>query len=243
MNMGQSQDYARRTRFDLPCKRTATVQNVRVDLWDGPTGSYVPPAAPIQMQVVSTDNVNDKAGGTGALTVYIHYLDTNWNVASTSVTMNGTTAVLTTPINILRVNGFHVTTAGSGGAAAGTISLQAVGGAVTYGVISAGHNRARMPMFTIPAGKVGYIKHWQVSSASAAAAIVEADLRATTHDGVLLPGVFVMHDQAVGQYIIENVRYDAPLAIPAKTDIKVTAVSGGAADNATVASNVIGWYE
>lgn len=243
MMTGTNADAPRRVRFDMPCKRTATVQNVRVDLWDGPTGTYVPPAAPIQMQVVSTDNTNDKVGGTGALVVHIHYLDTNGNAASTHVTMTGTTAALTTPTDILRVNRFHVDSVGSSGAATGTISLQAVGGAVTYGVIAATHNRARQPMFTIPAGKTGYIKQWQISSASAAASIVEVDLRATAHDGFLLPGVFLMHDQAVGQYIIENANYDAPIVVPALTDIKVTAISGGAADNATVSSNVIGWFE
>lgn len=237
-----NQYYPARVRGDMPCKRTATVQNVRVDLWDGPTGSYIPPATPIQMQVVST-SASDGVGGTGALTVHIHYLDTNYNTRSMLMTMNGTTPVLTVPTNILRVNNFHVNSVGSSGAAVGTISLQAVGGAVTYGVISATHNRARMPMFTVPAGMVGYIKSWQVSSASAAAAIVEADLRATCHEGLLLPGVFIMQDQAVGQYIIENVQYDPPIVIPAMADVKVTAISAGATDNSTVASNVVGWYE
>lgn len=236
------QYYPERIRGDMPCKRTATVQNVRVDLWDGPTGTYVPPATPIQMQVVST-SASDGVAGTGAQTVHIHYLDNNYNVNSVIVTMNGTTPVLTIPTNIIRVNGFHVTSVGSSGAAVGTISLQAVGGAVTYGLISATHNRARMPVFTVPAGMVGYIKNWQVSSASAAAAIVEVDLRATCHDGLLLPGVFIMQDQAVGQYIIENVTYDPPLVIPAMTDVKCTAISAGATDNSTVAANVTGWYE
>lgn len=242
MNSGQSAEYSRRTRFDMPCKRTATVQNVRVDLWDGPTGLYVPPAAPIQMQLVSA-NAADTAAGTGVRSVHIRYLDANYNAAEIVIATNGVTPVLTVPTNILRVNSMHAESVGSGGAAAGAISLQAVGGATTYGVIAVGQSRARQPMFTIPAGKVGYIKQWQVSSASAAASIVEVDLRATAHDGKLLPGVFLMQDQAVGQYIIENVLYDAPIVIPATADIKVTAVSGGATDNATVAANVIGWYE
>lgn len=232
-----------KTRFDRPCQRTATVQNVVVDLWDGPTGLYVPPAAPIQMQIVSA-SANDAAAGTGVQTILIHYLDHNYNAQSTTVTLNGITPVTTGPTDILRVNDMHAMTVGSGGVAAGAISLQAVGGAVTYGYLSAGENRARHPIFTVPADKVGYIIQWQGSSGSAAGThYANINLRATTHDGVLLPGVFIQQDGIAGQNMAVEVHFDVPVVLPAKTDIKLSAVSDSGTANATATGNFIGWYE
>ncbi|MHB0965287.1 MAG: hypothetical protein ACYC36_02425 [Bellilinea sp.] len=232
-----------KTRFDRPCQRTATVQNARVDLWDGPTGTYVPPAAPIQMQLVSA-SANDAAAGTGVQTVLIHYLDHNYNPQTTLVTLNGVTPVVTVPADILRVNDMHAVTVGSGGAPAGVISLQAVGGAITYAIMGVGYNRARMPMFTVPAGKTGYVIQWQGSSGSPAAThFVNIDLLATTHDGVLLPGVFLYHDGMAGQNTASEVHLDIPLVLPEKTDIKMSAISDSGTANATAVGNFIGWYE
>lgn len=42
-------------------KRSASVQNSVVDLWDGPTPAYVFPTAPIRMRVVSTSASDSSA--------------------------------------------------------------------------------------------------------------------------------------------------------------------------------------
>jgi len=235
-------DHPRRVRFDMPCKRTASVNNVEASLWDGPTLEYAFPVAPIQMQVVSS-SANDTAAGTGVRTIHIHYLDNTYAAKTLDVTMNGITPVLTVPTNILRINGFHATTVGSNMDAVGNISIQAVGGAVTYGYLHAGTNRARHPTFTVPYGKMLYLCQWSVTEASAAAAIVDVELEATYHDGIVYPGVMLTQALACGQYLIEDTIWQVPLSLPAMVDVQVSATSNGAADNATVTSNLVGWLE
>lgn len=231
-----------KTRFDMPCKRTASLNNANASLWDGPTAKYVFPTAAMQMEVVSS-SAADAAAGTGVQVIHIHYLDRNYTEQVTEVTLNGVTPVNTTPTDILRVNSFHATRLGTGLEAAGNISIRAVGGAVTYGYLNAGHTRARHPVFTVPKGKTAYVTKWKVTSASAAAAIVDVELETTAHDGVLYPGVMLMQDMAVGQYLIEDIEIPVPIVVPATADMTITAISAGAADNATVAANVFGWYE
>src|SRR5512135_2461251 len=94
------------------------VNNTSVDLWQGPTATYVFPTTPQQMQVVSS-SANDTAAGTGVQSVYIHYLDTNYADRFEIVTLNGVTPVNTVATNILRINGVHSQTVGTGGVAAG----------------------------------------------------------------------------------------------------------------------------
>jgi len=235
--------YPEKTRFNRPCQRTATVQNVRVDLWDGPTGEYVFPASAIQMEVVS-GNAADAAAGAGARTVHIHYLDANYMEQVETVTLNGITPVNTVATNIRRINGFHVVTAGANGVATGPLSVRAVGGAVTYAFIPAARNRSRHPVFTVPAGKTGYISQWQGSSNSAAGThMANIDIRATAFDGVLIPGIFLYQDGVALQNGAAEVHLDIPLKFPATCDIKMCAVSDSAIANATAVGNFIGWYE
>jgi len=231
-----------RTRFDMPCKRSASLNNAKAAIWDGPTAGYVFPTAPMQMQVVSS-SAADAAAGTGVQQIHIHYLDRTYTEQEISVTLNGVTPVLTVPTDILRINAFHAVRLGSAGDAVSNISVQNVGGTVTYGILTAGHNRARHPVFTVPAGKTAYIAKWKVTSASTAAAIVDVELEATAHYGVLYPGVMLMQDIAVGQYLIEDIDLRLPIVLPATADVLVTGISAGAADNATVTANVFGWYE
>ena len=117
------------------------------DLWTV-GGSYVFPAAAIQMQVVSSSANDDGAPlGTGVQTVRIYYLDAAYVSKTTTVTLNGVAAVNTTATDIFRVQGFRVATAGSGGKAAGNILLQAVGGGVTYSQIATGYTRAQHHLY------------------------------------------------------------------------------------------------
>lgn len=222
----------------------ANVQNAYQDAWDGPTAVYVWPTGPMQMQVVST-SANDAAAGTGIRTVHIHYLDNLYVPQVTVVTLNGLTPVLTTPTNILRVNGMHAMSIGTvNGVAAGDISIQAVGGAVTYGVLKTGLNRMRQAFYTVPAGHGGYVKKWQVASGSASGThFTQVELQATCHEGLLLPGVFLYQDGTGGENFAVEIAYDIPLYFPPQTDVKVRAISDAANANATVITNISGWFE
>lgn len=145
--------------------------------------------------------------------------------------------------NILRVNGVHAIEVGSGGVAAGNISVTAVGGAVTYGYISIGSNTARQAVYTVPNGYNGYISHWQASSGSAGNHFAQTSLVATTHDGRLWPGVFLMQDELGTQNGGDNVNFPTPILIPSRSDVKLNAVSDAANANVTTLGAIMGWFE
>lgn len=219
------------------------VNNTVADLWQGPTATYVFPAAAQQMQVVST-SASDAAAGTGVQTVIIHYLDNSYNPQEEVVTLNGVTPVNTVATNILRINGLHAKTVGAGGASAGNISLTNIGATITYGYIVAGNNTARQAIFTIPAGMNGYLTHWQGSSGTATGThFTRVSIRATQHLGVLFPGVFLAQDEQGTLNGGGNASYTIPIRFPSTCDIKMSAISDSGSANAQVMGAMFGWIE
>lgn len=223
--------------------RNPLVQNVRCDLWEGPTCLYVFPTVAQQMAVSST-SANDAAAGTGCRTVYIHYLDGDHLVREEIVTLNGITPVNTVATNIYRINSFHCGTAGSGEAAAGAISLKNTGATVTYALLSAGLTTARQAIYTVPAGVNGYISHWQASSGTVTGThFTQVAILATSHEGVYLPGVFLLVDEVGTLNGSSNISLPIPTRVPAMADVKLSAVSDAANANAVVMGAIMGWFE
>lgn len=232
--------YSNKTRWFV-FGRAPDVDNVKVDLWEGPTTTYVFPTAAVQMTVVSS-SANDAAAGTGVRQVLIHYLDASYAVQSETVTLNGTTPVNTVATDILRINGVHAVSVGSGGVAAGNLSV--ANGGITYGYIKAGDNTARQAIFTIPAGKTGYISHWQTSSGAASGQpFCQTTLLATTHDGIMHSGVFLVQDEQGTQNGGITINFPTPIPVPAQTDIKLRVISNSATANAVALGTIMGWFE
>lgn len=228
--------------------RAPDVDNVRVDLWEGslsaygPSTTYVFPTVAQQMTIIST-SANDTLAGTGIQKVMIHYLDANYAVQTETVNMNGLAAVNTVATNILRINSVHAVQVGTGGAAAGNIALTNTAQTITYAFINTGGNTARQAVYTVPAGVTGYISHWQASSGSSGAHFCQTTLRATTHDGVLWPGVFLVHDETGTQNSGTVMNFPIPITIPAMTDVKLSAISDGGAANVIALGAIMGWFE
>ena len=222
-------------------KRTATVQNTRVDIWEGPTANYVFPPTGLQLAIVST-SANDAAGNTGIQSVILEYLDSNYVERTEIVALNGLTPVNTVATNIFRINGFHAIAVGSALFAQGNIS--ATNGGVTYGFIGAAENTSRTATFTIPAGKTGYVSHWQASSGAATGThFTQITLRATAHLGVSYGTTFLAVDEVGSQNNGLAITFPTPIRMPEKTDVKVTAVSDAASANVTVMVAAMGWLE
>lgn len=222
--------------------RAPAVQNVRVDLWEGPTTTYVFPTVSQQMKVRS-DNLNDTASGTGCQQIHIHYLDDQYNVQFERVTLNGTNYVNTVATNILRINGVHSVAVGSNGSPLGNISIVNLAATVTYAYMSAGLNTARQAIYTVPAGVTGYVNHWQASSGSAGNHFCQIELRATTHLNVLYPGVFILQDNVGSQNGGQEVTFPIPLPIPATADVKLSAISDAVNANVIALGAILGWFE
>ena len=218
--------------------RATGVTNVRTDLWNV-GGTYVFPPAPTQMSVVST-SANDSAAGTGVRTIIILYLDDQYNQQLTQVTLNGTTPVLTTPTNILRINKVFSASVGSGGSAAGNITI--TNGGNTYARIDATYTASRQAIGTVPSNMFGYITSCVFSGCSTTVGeFIEFDLRVSALANTLLPGIFV----TVATYGISNgaleQTFDPPQLIPATADVKITCARTTGSGMVTAAGSFSGF--
>ena len=130
------------------------------DIWSG-GGTYgFYPSSAQSMEIVS-DNVNDTSAGTGARTVQVFGLDSNWDEIDETVTLNGTTAVSLVN-NYIRVYRSIVLTAGSNETNLGNISVQISGGGTVGAYIAADDGQTQQAVYTIPNGKTGYFLKWYV---------------------------------------------------------------------------------
>lgn len=120
------------------------------DIWTG-SSVYPFPAAAATTTVVS-DSVEDDAdkepAGTGAYTVEVQGLDTNYNLTVQAVTMNGAGAV-TLSTDLLRVFRIKAITSGSGGTNDGNIDV--LHGATVLATMEASLGQTFMAIYTVPA--------------------------------------------------------------------------------------------
>ena len=134
-------------------------------IWEG-SNAYPWMSTDDQLEVLSSDT-DDTSAGTGARTVELQGLDSSWNVLTETVTMNGTSAVTTTG-SFLRIFRAKVVTAGSSGRNEGTITIRDQDTSTTRALITNpatyGNGQTLMAVYTIPAGKTGYIININVSS-------------------------------------------------------------------------------
>jgi hypothetical protein len=194
-----------------------------------PVGNLSYPAAALQMTVSSAD-ADDTSAGTGARTVLITGLDSNYAVISETVTMNGQTAVTTTN-SFLRINAMLVTTAGTSLANEGIIYIGS--GTVTsgvpatiYNVIAAGFNNATSSQYTIPAGYTGYLAVARIGLAQdAGTTLITARTRFVGTNGIALTGPVIVTNNG-----ISTIDFPYPIAIAEKTRIQGEAI-GNAVDN------------
>lgn len=205
-------------------------------------GAYVFPAAAQQMEVVSSDNTQDKAGGTGALQVTIGYLDANYAEKTETVTLTGTAPVDTVATNILRINSFQVTSAGTGGAPVGNLSLRNTAGNVTYSYITLGFTRARNSVCTVPAGQTLYITGGSVGYGYAVNQTHYARMwiRANQNNEVKVAGIYYPLFELISQSGSQIFNLFNPIRIVEKVDLFV----GGIGTVAGVAtSSLQGWLQ
>lgn len=126
----------------------AAVGTTFEDVWSN-SGTFTYLAAAAQLDVTSTSTA-DTSAGTGAQTIRVEGLDTNWAELEEDVTMNGQSDVQTSG-SFIRVNRMTVLTAGSGAANAGTITISS--GANVISEIPVSENQTLQTHFAIPAGK------------------------------------------------------------------------------------------
>lgn len=150
---------------------TENVGTSLTDIWnDG--GLYSFPLSASTM-TLSSGSANDTSAGTGARTVEVFGLDTDYNEISEIIFLNGQTPV-TSANSYLRVFRMIVRSGGSTGENEGNIYFGT--GTVTAGVpaniyaeiifdsTGGGENQTLMAIYTIPAGKTGYLFDYDFST-------------------------------------------------------------------------------
>ena len=208
-------------------------------------GVYLFPAAGgIQMEIYSSSIEDSDAGGvnpqgTGVRTVHIDYLDADYAEQSETVTLDGTTVVLTTATDILRINGFHAVTVGTNNYAVGDIDLRAIANTPIYSRIPATHNEQHQVVWTVPAGMSAFITAWRVSVVGAKYGTF--NLEATVNPEGELRSFFRSLETVLIDRAVVNTIISVPYKIPATADIKIRAKADQA--NTPATGLFEGWYE
>jgi hypothetical protein len=187
-----------------------------------------------------SDSSADSSAGTGARTVELLGLDTDYNIISDIITTNGTSAGTASTKEFLRIYRAQVQHAGSTGTNAGNILIKANGLTVisigTHGTGSntEGFGQSQTSVYTIPAGKTGYITQWTVGS-SIYNAGVHAYLQVadrTNGSTSRTKDIMFLNNYAVKDYKI-------PLRVLEKSDIEVRAYDASSGAAVSTSYNVI----
>lgn len=190
-------------------------------------GLYSYLSAVSTVYVSATDATNDNPTGTGARTVTVQGLDTDYNVVEETLSVNNTEG----SVEFIRVFRAFVATAGSlttnddiieistGAGGTGTVlaTIGKIGTGTTFGL-----GQTQLALYTIPAGKTGYLTNWQVGGGTYNDSIT-ATLLARELDGATVP--FRTRDimDVPGGFHTRN--YNVPYRFPEKTDIEVRAIA------------------
>jgi hypothetical protein len=173
---------------------------------------------------VSSSSTADTSAGTGARTVELSGLDTNYDEISETVTLNGQTAVNTTN-EFLRINRMVVRSAGTGGQNAGVI-YAGTGTVATgvpankYATIAIGDNQTVMAIWTVPRGYTAYLLQTDITVAT-----TQNNKYCTVHLVARPNGeVFQIKDKFVKAESSVHQTYTIPLKFDEKTDIEVRAI-------------------
>ena len=187
---------------------------------------------------VSSSSTADTSAGTGARTVELFGLDTNYDEINETVTLNGQTAVNTTK-EYLRINRMIVRSAGTGGANAGVI--YAGTGTVTTGVpaniyatIAIGDNQTVMALWTVPKDYTAYLLQTDITVAT-----TQNNKYCTVHLVSRPEGeVFQIKDKFVKAESSVHQGYTVPLKFEEKTDIEVRAIGDSAGADIAISAGL-----
>jgi len=210
------------------------------DIWSA-GGTYVWPQAAATIEVLSA-NVNDTSAGSGARTIRVYGLDTDFNQISEDFTLNGTTVVGPSNKEFRRVYRAAVTTVGTyTGTNAGIITIRIASAGNTLAEIPAtvGHHGAEstthMTHFTVPAGYTGYLRNLRVGVAASKAVSVVMKVRYNAGNTTTMSPaiIFINYPEVAGEHVQGP---DIPIAFPEKTDIWWSAVAVSGSSNEVAVS-------
>jgi len=199
------------------------VPTIGADVWSGGGDYTFYPTTAQSMELVS-DSAADAVGGTGATSIIVYGLDTNWEEVSEIITPTGTTPVALANTYRRMYRGI-ILTAGTNETNVGNISVQISGGGIVGVHIAANDGQTQQTNYTIPAGKTGYFMKGYVATSDddKNGEAAEFQWKARPNNGVT--GAWSVKGQ-MGLNTIGSsnwqYEYGAPAGpLPEKTDIKI----------------------
>ena len=196
--------------------------------------AYVPATSNETWEVIST-STNDTSAGTGAQTVFINYLDSDYIERTVIASMNGTSAV-TLNTNMYRLQNIIAIGVGSTKSNEGTITVRVSGAGNVRGEIpfvsgDRGFSISQDGIFAIPAGKQAF--GLQIVNFFPKGVDGESRLLLQTDGGPILVGASFPFYQT-GMAITIKV----PIPLPPKTDIIIETKVGTATALVIVAIDI-----
>jgi hypothetical protein len=219
--------YGKNEQFDLQVGReqiqghqsiflfgySASITNAAfIPAWEN-TAAYTYPASAVAMSIVST------SASDTAVEIIIYGLDINYNQINETVTLTGTTPVVTNTL-FFRVNQLDVLPDSVN--PVGVITAK--NGGVTYGQIAVDTGQSNMSVYTVPAGHTFYGNHVGAWSSTS----VTSGVYATFRTQILSP--------AGTKYIVSQAPFlntfefaaNFPLTFAEKSDVQLQFKSSGA---------------
>ena len=190
-----------------------------------------------------SDESEDALNGDGARTIEIQGLDSNYNTITEIISCNptdGTDGGAESTNEFLRIFRALVNTAGSTGTNEGNILVKAGSTTViSIGTHGTGGNKegfgqSQTSVYTIPAGKTGYLTQWSVGSSVYNSGVQAYFKVSEVNDGPILRTKDVMF---LNNYSIKN--YKVPLQLPEKTDVEVRAYDTSTGIPVSTSYNII----
>lgn len=137
---------------------TVTLTNLITGTTTDTVSSSVPVDPGVNGTCVAVHTATGLTGvaGSGIRSVRIDYLDSDGLPQVENLNLNGLVPVLTTATDITAINAITALTVGSGGKAAGTITVTNVAGTITYEQIAVGECETYSAHLHVPSNRVAY---------------------------------------------------------------------------------------
>lgn len=171
----------------------------------------------------------DKSATVGAHAVMVNYLDGDYEERREIIILNGTAVIPTVNTDLFRINSFRVIAAGANAVPSGNLFIRNLSNTPVYSFITAGYNRARNIMYTVPAGKILFVTDFDAGYATSgspnkeyARITTRANIDPTTKFNT--DGLFYPFTDVLAQNVTVPISLEYPTKLPAKTDIKVSEI-------------------
>lgn len=206
------------------------------DVWE--FGGLFPFQAAAQNLEILSSNAADAAAGTGLRTAFVEGLNSAFVPQSESVTLNGLTPV---PLvnQYLRINQFTGTSAGSGVANAGDITLRVAGAGAVQGYLQAGSGHGHRAIYTVPAGHTARVLDLFFSLVRGSAddvAEFQVNIRGATGSGIWVQR-FLTGVPSQGGAVGYTSRF--AFSVEEKSDIRMTCNFVSASESRVLATGVL----